>query len=1142
MAVIQPEGALRTIFTGDVTDALFSADGARVFVVSGQSILAIDRASGQVAKDYALGERLGAFDLSADGRYLVVVADPLFNTETSADFFRIDLSNHQVKEYALPLTGNVQKAFRDVAFLADGTALFTQRDATAAVIQYRFSDDTVLPSVSSVASGTLVASPDHNYVLVQDSSAFRITQIFQSAQGLVASMAQIEDPYAGASVPSPLIPVGAISPSGGLFVQGTGLRVSDAVLNPLLMSIQSISPFYANGMIFSPSGSTLYLAQGEKIVALDATSWQATAVYPAGGQVSSYDSLDGSGFGNILRISPDGRYLSVIETDGLKIIDLQAVLPVATSGNDIITDGFDQYGLGGNDTLGAAGPQYMYGGAGNDIYYVDSLGDRVFERAGEGYDRVYTSVNFFIEGVEEVHYVGDGGVMIFGDAFDNQVVTGDGDDEVSGNDGNDTIITNGGNDKLDGGLGADDLRGGQGDDIYIVDNAEDLVIELVGAGTDEVRTELDTYTLADNVEIITGISYSAQTLNGNGAANVLRSSDRNNLADTLAGKGGDDVYHIGFNDMVVELAAQGRDTVHTGFNYVLPDNVEDLVLEGASEGTGNALDNRITAAGFSANVLLQGLGGNDELIGGEGDDTLDGGSGADTMSGGKGDDVYIVDSVDDILTEEAGEGFDAVEASVNYTLAANFEYLTLTGTATDATGNAAGNGLFGNELNNVLRGLGGADWLYGGAGDDRMLGGRGSDLYSVDSLGDTVVENAGQGNDEVLSSVSFTLGINVERLTLTGGDNLNGTGNSRNNVIFGNSGQNELRGLAGNDVLVGGDGDLIDGGDGEDIAALSGYSTGVNEGFTVTGQADDFVLTSASIGTVRMVDVEIVSFFDADYAWDDAAGGLVQIAGANSFWRAVLSDDFRGSIGTGGVVQGTLGLQDITVLDQAGSVWFDPSFNRGGDIIRFTGNAEDWAGVLSGSAAQLSNGFTSVTIPAGAAGATLVFADGARTLRFVDGEIRVGEHALTTDLEFLTGASSGPIPAYAGNDDAVGRLFLPASTHVMVDGNFKVYGTVGGKEHLTVLGGEILLDPSFNRGGDKLVLPGDAADYTAVVLGASAILHSANGDLTIPIGAIGTTLEFDDGDRLLRVDMAQASVTIGSQPIAFTPVVLTDFG
>ena len=76
----------------------------------------------------------------------------------------------------------------------------------------------------------------------------------------------------------------------------------------------------------------------------------------------------------------------------------------------------------------------------------------------------------------------------------------------------------------------------------------------------------------------------------------------------------------------------------------------------------------------------------------------------------------------------------------------------------------------------------------------RWSGGLGNDTYVVDNTGDVVTENASEGTDTVQASVTYTLAANVENLTLTGTGNINGTGNTLDNVIIGNSGNNILAG------------------------------------------------------------------------------------------------------------------------------------------------------------------------------------------------------------------------------------------------------------------------------------------------------------------------------------------------------------
>src|SRR4030095_2940835 len=98
----------------------------------------------------------------------------------------------------------------------------------------------------------------------------------------------------------------------------------------------------------------------------------------------------------------------------------------------------------------------------------------------------------------------------------------------------------------------------------------------------------------------------------------------------------------------------------------------------------------------------------------------------------------------------------------------------------------------GGGANAALTGGDGDDSLDGEAGDDVMTGGKGDDDYTVDSIGDKVVEAANQGIDEVITALaSFTLGANLEKLTLLNGA-INGTGNNLNNIITGNIDNNVL--------------------------------------------------------------------------------------------------------------------------------------------------------------------------------------------------------------------------------------------------------------------------------------------------------------------------------------------------------------
>jgi Ca2+-binding RTX toxin-like protein len=165
-----------------------------------------------------------------------------------------------------------------------------------------------------------------------------------------------------------------------------------------------------------------------------------------------------------------------------------------------------------------------------------------------------------------------------------------------------------------------------------------------------------------------------------------------------------------------------------------------------------------------------------------------------------GNDTYVIGAGDTVV-ETAGNGVDTVLSSLTYTLAANVENLTLVGLNT-----ISGTG---NDLDNVLNGL------LNLAGNT-LTGEAGNDIYVIGS-GDTVMETADGGIDTVQTSMSHTLGANVENLTLTGTSAVNGTGNGLNNLLTGNSANNVLTGAGGNDTLRGSAGnDTLAGGSGND--------------------------------------------------------------------------------------------------------------------------------------------------------------------------------------------------------------------------------------------------------------------------------------------------------------------------------------
>ncbi|MBB2485714.1 hypothetical protein H5407_10835 [Mitsuaria sp. WAJ17] len=368
-------------------------------------------------------------------------------------------------------------------------------------------------------------------------------------------------------------------------------------------------------------------------------------------------------------------------------------------------------------------------------------------------------------------------------------------DKLTGTATGDVMNGLAGNDTLDGGQGADTMAGGAGDDLFLVDNAGDVVKELAGEGQDTIRASVS-YVLPDQVEILelqgttpingTG-NDQGNKLVGNAAANTL---DGKAGADTMVGGAGNDVYVVdNASDAITENLGEGTDTVQSWVTRSLEANVENLTLMGSAGlgATGNGL----------SNVLMGNAGAN----------RLDGGAGSDILVGGAGNDVYVVDVLGDQITENVGEGTDTVQSSVSWILGANLENLTLLGNVGNSgTGNELPNRIVGTSGGNKLIGNGGNDTLDGGAGADTLQGGAGDDVYYVDASTDVVTENAAEGTDTIYTSTSRNLDLNVEHMTLLGTGNGSLTGNTLGNALTGNVGANRLDGGAGADTLAGGAG------------------------------------------------------------------------------------------------------------------------------------------------------------------------------------------------------------------------------------------------------------------------------------------------------------------------------------------------
>lgn len=634
-----------------------------------------------------------------------------------------------------------------------------------------------------------------------------------------------------------------------VFLGGTGVTVDLRIAGAQntghgwdsFISIENVTTAWGNDLLIGDAGDNiLNAAHGIDTMIGGAGNDTYTVTDPADVVIE----LAGEGHDTVLAICD--------WTLGAHVEDLilTGARPLSGTGNDlanlIVGNGAANTltGGAGDDTLvGGAGADWLIGGIGDDVYDADSA-DVVIEHDGEGHDRMrgYASL-MLAPNIEELELLGDA------------------DADGTGNDLDNLMIGNSGANRLDGGGGADTLIGGAGDDVYVYDPL-DTIIELPGEGEDELLSDM-TVTLQDGLEHLTLTGVGMKDGTGNAAANRIRGNDDDNIldggggADTLIGGRGHDTYMVDADDLIIELADGGIDTVISASSYVLPEHVENLTLLGSAySAIGNAGDNR--------------------LEGTDGANFLDGRGGSDTLVGGGGDDIYVVDGSDRIV-EEAGGGWDRVEASDSFDLPDHVEELTLTGVRSALLrGNAQANIIRGNVAANVIDGRGGADTLIGGAGDDIYL------LHG----GEQVVEDEGGGFDTVISEASIVLAPHVEQLLLAGYLPVSGTGNAGDNLISGNAAGNRLEGGPGADTLQGGAGD--------DVYVVDGFDMVVE----LAGQGVDVILSSVSIVLPANVEMAgLTGYAPVSATGNDLDNRLVGNAARNVLTGGLGIDTLVGGLG-----------------------------------------------------------------------------------------------------------------------------------------------------------------------------------------------------------------------------------------------------
>ena len=649
---------------------------------------------------------------------------------------------------------------------------------------------------------------------------------------------------------------------------------------------------------------------------------------------------------------------------------------------------------------------------------------------------------------------------------------GVGDQYIIGTMGIDQVYGDAGNDTLAGGLGYDTLDGGAGSDTYLFGK---------GAGVDTI------YDLGDVVGDVNTLIISADPseVSVSRASNYSITFSIQNTADTIT---------IGnYFDGSGGLSTYATYTIQF-LNGVIWDT--NTILAKLLEGSENADFLR----GYNTNDLISGNGGDDTIYGGLGNDTLDGGADVDQLYGNVGDDTYIIDNIADTVLENANEGLDLVQSTVNLTLSNNVENLTLTGNAAiNGIGNTLANIIIGNDAANMLTGGSGNDTLNGGAGNDTidggtgndsMVGGTGNDVYFVNVATDVVTELANEGADTVNSAVTYSLATlaNIENITLTGSSAINATGNALANVITGNSAINTLDGGTGADTLIGGAGNDIYTVDN----ALDIITENLNEG-------TDRVNSSIAFTIATFANVENLTLTGA--ASINATGNaldnvLTGNAGTNSIIGGAGNDTIDGGTGNDTMLGGTG--SDVYFVNVATDVVTELA-NEGADTIN--------------SAVTLS-----IATPTNIENLTLT---GSSAINATGNALDNALTGNTGNNSIIGGAGNDTINGGAGNDSMVGGAgndvyFVNIATDVVTElanggtdtvNSVVTYSvaTLTNIENVTLTGstainatGNVLANTLIGNSGNNILTGGTGADILTGGLGANtfdfnAILESLVG-------------------------------------------------
>ena len=434
--------------------------------------------------------------------------------------------------------------------------------------------------------------------------------------------------------------------------------------------------------------------------------------------------------------------------------------------------------------------------------------------------------------------------FLTGNAEDNNIQAGKGDDSIS-------LL--GGRNTVDGGDGIDQIS-------YVTDTGVSVDLNLQGQAQDTGST----VDMLNNIEDVFG-SFEDDTIVGDVEINRLVGSSGN---DTIRGGAGDDTISGGSGDDTL-FGETGADifSFSLAFPSDLPgSSIDSDVVKDFEIGTDKLIFTNVFAdirevfgaasqvgenvsidLGDNGSVLIEntqlddlindenivlrtgeidigppieGTTGDDVLVGTDAANTFIDSDGLDAYDGGAGTDrlnlAFRTEGVTAFLDEAVVDNPSAAPVQ-----SGNFTVNPLPAGTTDAT--ALQESLIDIE---DITGTNFDDFLVGNAEDNVILGGRGNDL--IDGVSGNDILDGGAGTDTIsflTSPNAVTFDLSRQRGVQDLGPGLdvilnfeNVVGSQFDDTLTGDDGNNNIKGGLGNDVIEGGMGsDRLEGGDGDDV-------------------------------------------------------------------------------------------------------------------------------------------------------------------------------------------------------------------------------------------------------------------------------------------------------------------------------------